>query len=71
MTELTAKGKTSVVTCVIIFVGVMFGFHYETVVHGLFPDYSVEPYSTELYNEEHQCKTAPLKDYVGTFHELR
>jgi len=61
MAELTAKAKTSVITLVLIFIGLMLGFHYETVIGGLFPEYSVEPYESQK-----QCKPVPLNDYVGS-----
>jgi hypothetical protein len=44
----------------------MLGFHYETIIQGIFPDYAIDP--SENFK---QCRPASFKDYVGTYHELK
>ena len=66
MSVLTAKSKTSVIAFVVVLTGLMFGFHYEKVVQGFFPDY-VE----ESYEKQNQCRPADLKDYMGSYNQLK
>jgi hypothetical protein len=66
MSVLTAKAKTSIVTIVLVLTGLMLGFHYETVVQGFFPDYVEEP-----YKKQNQCQPATIKDYMGSYNELK
>jgi hypothetical protein len=65
MSELTHKEKTSLITIVIVLSFLMLGFHYETIIQGILPDYSIEPSDTH-----NQCKISGLNDYIGTYHDL-
>jgi len=66
MSELTAKNRNSLIAVVIIVTAFMLGFQYETIINGIFPDYSFEP--TEGINE---CGPSCLREYMGNYQNLK
>lgn len=66
MSELTVRNRNSLVAVVVILTCFMLGFHYESIMKGIFPDYSFEP--TDVVN---QCGPQCLKEYVSNYQKLR